>query len=447
MNTNDLLLRWSQMSLDQIEDEIRTGKDADSVEQLLGAETALEMESLSFAPPSAGPREAVVLLPGIMGSLLSSIRGVTSLVWINPLVFLEGNARYLRLDPRGQVDACPEVEMVPVGLEKMTYLKMALALNRKVDLYEFPYDWRRPVAYNARVLRSALRRWSSGSNRKFTLVAHSMGGLVSRSFMAQFPAEAEKRVKQLIMLGTPNYGATNAIETLFSGNSLMATVDGINRMNGMTGVVRSFPGVYNLLPAPPEFFPQGRTYPASWNLYDAASWRIAGLQQTYLDSARQLHESLAQSDPQIPMIMIAGCHLETLKALVSDFTVTEMPKLLTDKVSTGVDSGDGTVPLWSALLPGARTYYIRAKHADLPNNGQVINAVLNLLEDGACALPEELPEPRSFLGISFDVPGMEGEVSLPEPPEEAPLPPAELRAKIRSGTASKDDLKSLRFAL
>ena len=38
---------------------------------------------------------------------------------------------------------------------------------------------------------ASLERWAAGTDRKFTLLAHSMGGLVSRSYMAQFPAEAQ----------------------------------------------------------------------------------------------------------------------------------------------------------------------------------------------------------------------------------------------------------------
>ena len=442
MNTNDLLLRWSQMSLEQIEEEIRSGKDADSVAQLLGPETMLEVQDLAFSLPGSDLEEAVVLLPGVMGSLLSSIRGVSTQVWINPLVFVEGKARYLRLTDDGLNDACPEVEMTPVGLERMTYLKISLMLNRKAELFEFPYDWRRPIAYNAQVLCNSLERWAAGTQRKFTLLAHSMGGLVSRSYMAQFPALAEQRVKRLIMLGTPNFGATNAIETLFSGNSLMETVNGLNKMNDMVNVVRSLPGVYNLLPAPPDLFPRGKPYPVSWNLYDAPSWRIAGIQQAHLNGARKLHESLAASDPQIEHVMIAGCNLETLVGLKVDFSNLEMPRLVPDRITDGDNSGDGTVPLWSALLPRANVFYVRAKHGDMPNQPEIIDAVLNLILGDSCPLPAVLPEPRSFLGVHF---GLEGEGG--EAPVEAPPSPAELEAKIRSGTADQNDLKSLRFAM
>lgn len=444
MNTNDLLLRWSQMSLDQIEEEIRSGKDADSVEQLLGTEAMLQVQDLAFSLPDTDLEEAVVLLPGVMGSLLSSIRGVTTQVWINPLLFVEGKARYLRLAEDGQNEACPEVEMAAVGLERMTYLKMSLALNRKAELFEFPYDWRRPIAENARVLCNCLERWAAGTQRKFTLLAHSMGGLVSRSYMAQFPALAEQRVKRLIMMGTPNFGATNAIETLFTGNALMATVNGLNKRNDMVDVVRSLPGVYNLLPAPPALLPAGRPYPVSWNLYDAASWRIDGIRQAHLDSARRLHESLAAADPQIQHVMIAGCNQETLVGLKVDFTRLEMPRLVLDRIHDGDNSGDGTVPLWSALLPRAEVYYVRAKHSDLPNQPEVIDAALNLILGDSCTLPTALPEPRSFLGLHF---GLDGEEESAAPEELAAPSPAELEEKIRSGTADQNDLKSLRFAL
>lgn len=433
MNTNDLLLRWSNMTIDQIEAEIRAGKDQESAVQLLGPETVAEIRAVSFAPPDLGSEEAVVLLPGIMGSDLSSIRGVTMQVWINPLVFLDGNARYLGLNEDGTQDAFPEVEMVPIGIARLHYLRMSIALNKAADLFEFPYDWRRPVSYNADVLHRSLERWAGGSQRKFHLVAHSMGGLVARAYMARHPQAAAQRVKQLIMMGTPNFGATNAIESLFSGNSLMDIVNKLNSANEMKQVVRGFPGVYNLLPAPPEFFPGGNTYPADWDLYHAPTWRTVGIQQRFLDDTFALQKSLAQSDPQLPQTMIAGCNIETLIRIKADFSDEAVPRLVAEKVKEGADSGDATVPLWSALLPGASTFYIQEKHGTLPANRQVIQAVLALIREQRCALPAALPAPRRFAGVAFDV--QQG--SSPE----------ELQARIRSGTADQDDLDQLYFAL
>lgn len=433
MNTNDLLLRWSHMTLDQIEDEIRTGKDHDSAVQLLGPETVAQMQAVSFSPPERSVPDPVVLLPGIMGSDLSSIRGVTSLVWINPLVFVQGSARYLGLNEDGSGDACPEVEMAPVGLTKLCYLKMELALNRAAELYEFPYDWRRPIVYNADVLHDSLEKWAAGTDRKFNLVAHSMGGLVSRAYMARHPKDAEKRVRQLIMMGTPNYGATNAIETLYGGNSMIDTVDALNKANQMRPIVRGLPGVYNLLPAPPEYFPDEHIYPADWNLYYAPAWRIQGIQQRYLDGTFALHSLLAQSDPQVPMTMIAGCNLDTLIRIRGDFSVESAPRLIGERIPAGADGGDGTVPLWSALMPGLETLYIQEKHSDLPANREVINTVIGLMRGLPAALATVLPEPKNFLGLAFETP--------------AAVPPAVLEARIRTGAADQNDLNQLFFAM
>jgi pimeloyl-ACP methyl ester carboxylesterase len=432
MNTNDLLLRWSTLTLDQIEDEIRAGKDLDSATEVLGAQAVAEVQAVSFAPPSFGAKEPVVLLPGIMGSLLSSIRGVTSLIWINPLMFVQGNARYLRLNDDASEDGCSEVDIVPTGLEKMTYLQMEMKLNREAELYDFPYDWRRPIEYNADVLHNSLERWAGGSDRKFTLVAHSMGGLVSRTYMARHPEAAEKRVKQLIMLGTPNFGATNAIETLFTGNDLMGTVDKLNKQNGMIDVVRSLPGVYNLLPAPPESYPSGKAYAADWDLYNASAWGVPGIQQGLLDRTRQFYNGLAKSDPQVPFVQIAGCNMDTL-ITVKHPAAGIMQALQGNRVTDGPDSGDGTVPLWSSLIPRAKWYYVQEKHSNMPNNRQIIQATLDLLHGDTVSLPDQLPEPRQFFGVSFSTP----------PADSA----GELESKIRSGTANQDDLRQLYFAL
>ena len=132
------------------------------------------------------------------------------------------------------------------------------------------------------------------------------------------------------------------------------------------------------------------------------------------------------------MTVIAGCNLDTLTGLKFDLSDEAAPRLTAHRERQGPNSGDSTVPLWSALLPGADTYYIQEKHSDLPANRQVIQAVLALIRGRRAALPAELPAPRRF-PAAFAAP--------------APTPPEALEARIRSGTAGKDDLEQLYFAL
>jgi pimeloyl-ACP methyl ester carboxylesterase len=428
VDTNDLLHRWSTLSLAEIEAQIQNGTDLETVTQLLGADTVAEIQQISFAAPMVGEREDVVLLPGIMGSLLASIRGVTTLLWINPLLFLQGNGRYLRLNEAGTQDEDPNIEGVPLGLEKLTYLKISLKFNKQFNLHEFPYDWRRPIEVSADALDTSLEKWAGGDpNRKFTLVGHSMGGLVSRAYMARHPKNAEKRIKRLIMHGTPNFGATNAVDSLLNGNSMMATVDKLNAQNEMRQLVYCLPSVYQLLPAPPDCFPTGRAYPVNFDFYQAASWKLPVVKQKYLDGANLLHHVLAASDPQIPMVEIAGVNIETLVGIDADTSKPGL-HLITKVVAEGENSGDGTVPLWSAMYPKATMYFIQEVHRKLPGNNQVIDATMELIQSGTCGLPKTLPKSKP----TFFAPQVPFDVQAED-----------LRAKIENGQAGEQDLEKL----
>jgi pimeloyl-ACP methyl ester carboxylesterase len=402
---------------------------------LYGAKAVREMRA---APTRAviGPREPVVVLPGIMGSLLASIRGVTALLWINPAIFLEGKGNYLDLNADASGDADPAVEVAPVSIEKIFYLKLNLILRQQAQLYEFPYDWRRAIEYNADVLHTCLERWAAGDpNRKFTLVGHSMGGIVSRAYLTRHPREAERRIKRVISLGTPYFGAAGAIENMVNGNEMMALAQSLNGGNVPQQMLLSFPSIYQLLPAPPDLFPSGRPYPADWDLYRASEWRWPAIRQDYLDLARRSHAALHRNLPDVETVQIAGCNFPTTTDVRRTFDAAERPGYECVKQEAGPDAGDATVPLWAAVLPGATMYYVNEKHRYLPSNDKVIAGVLELLHDGAPRLARSIPPKKT---------GLFREVSSPRAVESEA---DELREKLEQGTADGNDLARLYFAL
>jgi pimeloyl-ACP methyl ester carboxylesterase len=435
VNTNELLTGWSALSLDEIEARLEAGTDEEAADQLFGPEEVAAMRSRLEQPRARGLREAVILLPGLMGSLLSSIRGVTTLLWINPVLFLRGQSSYLELDDVGARDREPEIESVPIGIEKLVYLKISIALRRRTDLYEFPYDWRRPIESNAELLHRTIERWANGDpDRRFTLVGHSMGGIVSRAYLALYPDPAERRIKRVIMHGTPHIGAAGAVEALALGNRSMAIVGKLNERNAPRRLILNMPSAYQLLPAPADLFPGTRPYPANWNLYDAEAWRLEGVRQDYLDAGRRFHEMLSEADPQVELFQIAGCHLDTVVDVRLTVGPDERPTYDPIRVDEGSDSGDGTVPLWSAVLPEATTYYVQHVHRDLPKKAEVIDATLDLIHGQGPDLPTELPPPEGGL--------FRGDVQ-PPPDVEA----ARLRARLEEGTATEEDLAPLRLGL
>ncbi len=156
--------------------------------------------------------DVVVLLPGITGSVLKKDGAV---VWgysagsIAKALFTSGGsmARALALphddpdvDDLGDgivADApMPDLHLLPGVWKIDAYgaiveaITATFAVTEGKNFFQFPYDWRRDNRVASRKLASAARGWlktwrESSGNRgaKLILVAHSMGGLVSRHFL------------------------------------------------------------------------------------------------------------------------------------------------------------------------------------------------------------------------------------------------------------------------
>lgn len=433
MSTTDLLNRWSALSWREIQAELIEEQDSEDVQQLYGVEEAAELRAATAVRSLRAQREAVIFLPGLMGSLLSSIRGITELLWINPALILKGQTSWLELDQRGADDDNPRIHSMATSIEKLSYLKGLITLGRETELYEFPYDWRKPMESNADLLHDFIERWAEGNAAKqFTLVGHSMGGIVSRAYLARHRDSAKQRVKRLIMHGTPHFGAAGAVADLMLGNRMMAVAARLNDNNRLRNLVLNMPSAYQLLPAPPDLFPADRAYPANWDLYDAKAWRLDGIRQDYLDAGRRFHELLADFDHPVEVHEIAGCHLETIVDVERSFDERGKPHLRIIRVDEGSDSGDATVPLWSARLPGASIYYVQHKHRYLSRHAPVLEATIALTYGDTPDLPTELPPKET---------GLFGFRAVATPEQEA----ADLRARLEAGTASEEDLELLYF--
>ena len=94
------------------------------------------------------------------------------------------------------------------------------------DFFIFAYDWRQEIAnVTAPLFRQALEKYATIHEQKtgipapqtrFVIVAHSMGGLVARTFLSENPGYAN-RIASLYLVGTPNLGSIEAIHALVVG--------------------------------------------------------------------------------------------------------------------------------------------------------------------------------------------------------------------------------------
>ncbi len=143
----------------------------------------------SFLPEVVNP---VVIIPGFLGT------------W--PAAFRLGGGK---LDPITGI-----YSNLREGLRSIGYIP-------GVSLFEFPYDWRlgiEELGLNlGKELEAISRLSSSEAEKKFgvkidytkiDLVAHSMGGLVCRSFLLN--AGQDLKVNRLVLVATPNQGAVAA---------------------------------------------------------------------------------------------------------------------------------------------------------------------------------------------------------------------------------------------
>lgn len=204
-------------------------------------------------------RDLIVILPGIMGSVLQKDgtdlwnvpkQGLWEIGKILGNVLLGNRLKDLKLegdDPNGgdigdgikPTRLITDTYMIPGfgGLGKIVdgYNKISdlIAQNFKVtegniyddaedraaNFYHFPYDWRRDNRANANILKSLLdkrlKRWrefSGNKDAKVILLAHSMGGLISRYYLEVLGGWQD--CKTLFTFGTPYRGSVDAVKIL-----------------------------------------------------------------------------------------------------------------------------------------------------------------------------------------------------------------------------------------
>ncbi len=401
----DLSSAFAQWLLTQLENLptglLRDGGELLSADRLLahvfeGRESA-HVRALLQMPQEGTARRNTILIPGLLGSLLASTRGLSAMLWFNPAILMDGHLNLMDLAADGRSDRSPDVDISPVGIEKMTYLELIRTLAAHTRLYQFPYDWRRHIESNADLLHESVCRWNQADpERRYTIVAHSMGGLVARTYFARYPHEAERCIDRVIMIGTPYNGTPSIMMTFTEEQHPGRLVNRLNEQNDMLGFTANLPSLYQLLPPPPELYRPEWVYPFDWDIYDAPAWGLPWIRQDYLNDARALHQVLDATDPQIEMIGIVGCHQRTVDRVSLNPDNPEAP-LTFYYEENGTSSGDDKVPIWSAGDSRLSIYYVEETHARLVSHEEVLQAVIDLVYAQRANLPRELPERRQTL--------------------------------------------------
>lgn len=228
-------------------------------------------------------------------------------------------------------------------------------------LVPFAYDWRMDVRESAKALKARLANRDL-AGRRIAIVAHSMGGLVTRYLIEKLGLPPDIKVELCIFVAVPHLGAPVALQNLLglrpeiflSGPQCRAALRNPD-----------FPSAYQLLPragVPALLSTSTSTGYAIEDLFGAATVARFGMVAGSVQAALGLGADLPFMGPgfQAPCryVAIAGNAQRTV-------TTNYVDGPSSARAVEEPTAGDGTVPLWSAAPPGIPVRYVAATHASM----------------------------------------------------------------------------------
>ena len=249
-------------------------------------------------------RNPIIVIPGILGSRLvdentgQTVWGAFRADYANPKTTDGARLISLSLDPENQKEVShvrpdgvlEDIELslagFPISIQAYAgilttlgaggYRDESLGLNAidygtdHFTCFQFDYDWRKDIAYNAAKLKTFIEERRAFVQRKykedfgienaevkFDLVAHSMGGLLSRYYLRygdqalpkdgslpKLTWEGVESIDRAVLVAPPNAGSLEAFEQLHSGFNTGRPL----LPHYPPAILGTFPSIYQLLP-------------------------------------------------------------------------------------------------------------------------------------------------------------------------------------------------------
>ena len=380
--------------------------------ELTNYEPALRLEG-----PDAPILTPVLIIPGIAGS---ELKNGDDLIWADlGQMFFDVNDEFLTenlaLDNDGDsvnnINVGNVVESINdeiiTGLPIInTFLGLrsdlidnGYILNQ--DLFYFPYDWRLDLSSTASLLADRIDEIKSQTgSEKVDIVAHSMGGLLTKEYIRQ---SGPNNINKLIFVGTPHLGAPKAGEIILAGDRM-----GIPWLeeDRVEEIGEHSIAVHELLPNQTYFNLAGpyikKLLPFdTYNLFDYDETKQFLINNGSAPAVFATAESFFANDLEnidlssMDVYNIAGCSSGTQGGygVRADGTIA----------FAKYRSGDQTVPLISgdgiSLPVGNKFYSTEGAHAELPSWPGIRDLISDILNDQPLANYDNVYRDISNCGI------------------------------------------------
>lgn len=321
---------------------------------------------------------SVFVLPGITGSHIG-LDG--NRIWIDFFALVRGRFSDLHIAAENVAAQAPVAK---------AYGDLIDHLAQTHYVIPFAYDWRRSLLDTGRELGAAVdERLRNNKNQPVRIVAHSMGGLVTRAMMSQCK-EVWERLRgregsRVLMLGTPNRGS-HSIARIFACQDrlikMLALADLHHDQNELLAILRKFPGVLELLP-----IDENGIIDIADSLWEdfgtilSSDWKRPA--KTDLNKSQKTWNALSAVDLDPAFVFyIAGRADETPASVAVKDTASK-----TKEISfTRTKEGDGQVPWATGIPKGIKHWFVNAVHGDIPDYKPAYKAFVEILETGSTSL-------------------------------------------------------------
>ena len=370
-----------------------------------------------IADLETAPRRAL-FLHGIMGSELYD-RKENNTRWVDLEIWHEvDNLEFDRLTVHGGIDVNDQFIYArstvhpPVIEDPYAVFLSATGLGR------YNFDWRESLAITASRFGQFLDLVFARDPTPLQLVTHSMGGNLVLRLLSD-TTRFDERIERVCFVAPAFHGVLKSIRVIEQGKG--TPIDFLIRDSVLRESAATFPGLFNLIPAPEKFWPTQLapansggaplmlSYPirSGHNLYDSANWTNSHRfewRSQILGFAEQNHKALADPNHVVARFkgrinIIVGLNGKTAYAGQRHGARWTFHRLPRPDQEDKISNGDGTVLFQSSYLPSLPTSayhaFIPARqrniHGGMVDRAAVIQTIEELMDGKGVTHPDVHP--------------------------------------------------------